>query len=141
VKNSGTIAIDFDGVVHQYITPWAGETVIPDLPVFGAAAAISAIRRDGYKVVIFSTRARHRAGADAIDAWLLKHEINVDGVTAEKPPAHLYVDDRALRFTGRWEEVLRVVTDYSLMRPWNRAPIVVPPAPSLWACIKEVFNV
>lgn len=33
-----TLAVDFDGVLHQYTTPWSNAATIPDPPVDGAIA-------------------------------------------------------------------------------------------------------
>ena len=33
-----------------------------------------------------------------IEDWLKEHDIEVDGMTAEKLPAEIYIDDRAFKF-------------------------------------------
>lgn len=111
-----TIAIDFDGVIHSYTSGWTGFDPI-DPPVVGARAAIAAMRAMGFQVIVFSCRAHDYRGLAGIVLWLHKHEITVDNVTAAKPHAEIYVDDRGWRFTGDWEEIVGLAR--AIPRPWN----------------------
>lgn len=124
-----TVAVDFDGVLHSYVSGWQGETVIPDPPVPGAIEWLDTLCND-YRVVIISSRARTWRGRLAIRKWLLKHAGSMwanpmnhgpgDGiidirVTSEKVPAHLYIDDRSYEFRGRFPS-----RDYiEAFRPWK----------------------
>jgi hypothetical protein len=100
-----TICLDFDGVIHSYQSGWQGEAVIADPPIHKVDVAIKKLRKD-YRVVVFSARCRSDEGVEAIRAWLAKHHIEVDDVCREKPPAHIYVDDRAVRFDGDWDQTI-----------------------------------
>lgn len=100
-----TICLDFDGVIHAHSKGWQGEAVIPDPPVHKVDLAIKELRKD-YRVVVFSARCRTDEGVEAIRAWLLKHNIEVDEVCRHKPPAHVYVDDRAVCFSGDWQQTI-----------------------------------
>ena len=40
-----TLCVDFDGVIHSYISGWKGADVIPDPPVPGAIEALYRIYR------------------------------------------------------------------------------------------------
>jgi hypothetical protein len=53
-----------------------------------------------------SSRCHTPEGRDAISHWLAKHGIEVDEVCEHKPPALMYVDDRAIPFRGDWDQVL-----------------------------------
>lgn len=106
-----TICLDFDGVVHSYLSGWHGETIISDPPIHRVEQAIRQLRKD-YRVVVFSARCRSDEGVEAIMDWLAKHEIEVDEVCRNKPPAHIYVDDRAVRFTGDWDETIAAIYDF-----------------------------
>lgn len=112
-----TVVFDFDGVIHSYRTPWVGPTVIPDAPVPGIAAAIAEIREAGYAVVVVSTRCAQPGGMVAIREYLHKNGIVVDGLRADKPPALVYIDDRALCFDGRPEKLLGKIKRF---KPWNK---------------------
>jgi hypothetical protein len=115
-----TIAVDFDGVLHSYSTPWIDADTIPDPPVDGAIAWLSEIEKK-FSVVIFTTRGKTLSGQRAVRHWL--HEngwasgMNAT-VTAEKPPALVYLDDRAMRFDGHFPSA----SEIHAARPWHRAP-------------------
>ncbi len=102
VRARRTICLDFDGVLHSYRSGWCGSEVIPDPPIHGTREAVARLRQQ-YRVVVHSARCRTEAGLRAVQHWLHKHEIAVDEVCEHKPPAHIYVDDRAVRFRGDWE--------------------------------------
>ena len=59
-----------------------------------------------YRVAVHSARCRTEAGRQAVANWLHKHDIIVDEVCEHKPPAYVYVDDRAIRFRGNWDILL-----------------------------------
>ena len=100
-----TVCLDFDGVVHSYRSGWRGPESIPDLPIHGTREAIARLR-EHFRVVIYSGRCRTEGGRKAIANWLAQHGIEVDEVCEHKPPALVYVDDRAIPFRGDWEQVL-----------------------------------
>lgn len=106
-----TICLDFDGVIHSYRSGWQGETVIPDPPMHGAKEAIRRLR-ERYRVVIHSARTSTDQGIEAVRLWLARHEIEVDDVCQHKPPAHVYVDDRAIAFNGEWEETIAAINEF-----------------------------
>lgn len=112
-----TVVFDFDGVIHSYTSGWKGESVIPDPPVPGIREAISDIRRAGYEVVIVSTRCATKEGYGAVRAWLIDNEIEVDGVKTEKPPAVVYIDDRAICFDGNPDNLLNKISGFE---PWYK---------------------
>lgn len=94
-----TVVFDFDGVIHSYSSGWKGDTAIPDPPFPGIREAIVDIRKK-YRVVVVSTRCASEEGKAAIKGWLAKYDIVVDDITKEKPPAVVYIDDRAICFDG-----------------------------------------
>lgn len=89
-----TIAIDFDGVLHQYDGYKNG--LIRE-PIAGAKEGVEALLQQGHKVVVFSTR-----DAFMINEWLAKYEFPDLEVTNIKKPFYVIVDDRAVRFDGVW---------------------------------------
>lgn len=112
-----TVVFDFDGVIHSYTSGWKGPSVIPDPPVPGIKEAISEIRAAGYEVVVVSTRCSSVQGQGSVRAWLLDHGIEVDAVKMEKPPAIVYIDDRAICFDGKPESLLGKI---QVFKPWNK---------------------
>lgn len=110
-----TIAIDFDGVIHKYSRGWADGTIY-DKPMEGAKTAMAQLVKKGFKVIIFTTRLSTRYSGkeeyiiiEEMFEWLekygFKQEIHFHDMTCEKPPAMVYIDDRAIRFTN-WRDIL-----------------------------------
>lgn len=112
-----TVVFDFDGVIHSYKSGWQGPTLIPDEPVKGIKEAIAEIRKAGYKVVVVSTRCETLIGMTAIQVYLEKHGIEVDRICKEKPPAIVYIDDRAICFDGDAGTLLEKIRNF---QPWNK---------------------
>lgn len=123
-----TIAVDFDGVIHSYVSGWKGAHVIPDPPVEGAIEWLwFAMQERDLKIVIYSTRASGWRGRRAIRNWFREHAPNhwhEDGggpglefieITAKKPPAVVYIDDRGYRFEGIFPKVEELLA----MKPWK----------------------
>jgi len=109
-----TICVDFDGVMNSYKSGYGPNyTVdhITDPPTPYCADAIK-ILRASYVVIIHSTRAVTDEGKQAIKDWLKKYDIVVDGIMAVKPPAMMYIDDRAIPFRGNWFETLEAVNNF-----------------------------
>jgi hypothetical protein len=138
-----TIAIDFDGVVHAYSRGWQGGALY-DPPVPGAIEALQRLIKTE-PTFIFTAREDLRAVA----TWLSDHGVPtvVDGVlnqphfwngrgevlvTNRKLPARVYVDDRALLFTGNWVDTLaRIET-----QPLNG--VVVDPLAATRAVVEQL---
>lgn len=109
------IAMDFDGVIHSYVSGWQGAATAGDPPVSGIAEAIAELRRE-YEVVVVSSRCLHEGGTQTVRDYLKKHGIAVDGITGEKVPALVYIDDRAITFNGRAEDLPKQVKAF---RVWH----------------------
>jgi hypothetical protein len=122
-----TIAVDFDGVLHRYDTPFIAPHVIPDGPVDGAIEWLFyAVQK--FDVVIFTTRGKTWRGRRAVRAWIKQHAdslwypspdtrgVEEITVTAVKPAALVYIDDRAWRFEGRFPKPQEVHD----AKPWHK---------------------
>lgn len=134
------LCLDFDGVLHSYSSGWRGAGNIPDPPVPGMVAFLNkAIER--FDVHIFSSRSHQRGGISAMQAWMwcaiadhfgcsyagdprdLDRAIAVRDALKyplEKPAAMISIDDRALCFTGNWNDFdpQRLLE----FKPWNKLP-------------------
>lgn len=125
-----TIAVDFDGVLNSYTSGWQGTSVLPDPPVEGAIEWLHTMIQK-FDVVIMSTRNWQRGGRKAMRAWLKKHAGTIWWESAglrgleeikfprKKPPALIYLDDRAVRFEG--PGTFPSVQDVHKLRPWNKS--------------------
>lgn len=134
-----TVVFDLDGVIHSYVSGWQGVDVIPDPPVPLIQEEIERIRKAGYKVVVVSTRCVNPAGMDAVKNYLDVNGIVVDEVLAEKPPALVYIDDRAIRFDGDPSGLLEQIQQF---HPWQEGgPLRGKlPAPTCRKCIAHVYE-
>jgi len=107
------VCIDFDGVIHGYSKGWADGSIY-DLPMEGAKEELGRLVSKGYKVIILTTRLNPEVNEDInleknkITKWLADNEINIEthyhDITAVKPIAGVYIDDRAIRFTN-WRDM------------------------------------
>lgn len=133
------VVFDFDGVIHSYKSGWNGADVILDPPVPGIGEEIDRIRAAGYRVVVVSTRCSEPAGMEAVKKYLDKHGIEVDDVAAEKPPAKVYIDDRAMLFDGNPKGLLKKIQQF---RPWQEGGPLrgKPPATNCRKCIAHVYE-
>ena len=90
-----TIAIDFDGVIHQYSKGFQGLDNAYDPPMPGVRNALDQLKLSGYRLIIVSSRP-----VPVIKEWLEKNEMSFyfDDVSNTKHPAKYYIDDHAIRF-------------------------------------------
>ena len=108
-----TIAVDFDGVIHRYSRGWQDGSIY-DIPVSGAKSTLKRLAKKGFKIVIFTIRVNPEMGDDVkvekekIEEWLksngFEKEVHYHEITALKPKASVYIDDRAIRFTN-WKDI------------------------------------
>lgn len=111
--NNKVVCIDFDDTIATYGS-WHGEgyALIEGEPIPGAKEAIKKLRNGGALVLIHSARCGFSGGMQAIVVWLNKYNIMVDGVSSNKPPADIYVDDKAVVYDGNWESTLRKINHF-----------------------------
>jgi len=102
------VCVDLNGVLDAY-AGWQGAEHF-DAPRPGARAFLLGLRERGYRIVVFTTRY-----APDVDAWLAAHALAdlVDEVTDRKPPAHVFVDDRAICFRGDFGSTLREIDAFA----------------------------
>lgn len=108
-----TVCLDFDGVLHSYRSGWCGAEIIPDPPIHGTREAVARLRQQ-YRIVVHSSRCHTEEGRRAVEGWLVKNDIIVDEVCEHKPPAHCYVDDRAVRFRGNWDDMIKEIGKFRM---------------------------
>lgn len=124
-----TIVFDFDGVIHRYSKGWQDGSIY-DKPVDGIKEVIEQLRNE-YKIVIVSTRSSTKEGKESILNWLKKYNIKVDDVLKEKPPAIMYIDDRAINFNGNCKTLIAKIKNF---KSWTEKSRKVCPC-----CGKEFF--
>jgi hypothetical protein len=111
--------IDLDLTIHKYSKGYQdGE--IYDGVFDGAKEAIDWLKRQGYEIVIFTTRASeqnskelggdHNEQIKKVKKYLKDNGIYFDKITAEKLAADFYIDDKAIHIpNGDWNTVLKVI--------------------------------
>ena len=131
IKRKKLLCVDFDGVLHSYMTPWQGADVVSDPPVDGAMEwLIDMELSEDYQVCIYSSRSRYRAGIRAMKEWVegwmghvdpqVYDQEQIDATLknlvflSQKPPAYLTIDDRAICFRG----VFPTIQDMDDFRLW-----------------------
>ena len=83
-------------------------------PIIGAKEKIKELRANGHYIIILSARnmatcnsnlgkVMKNVGKITLE-WLEKNEIEYDEIYFGKPNGDIYIDDRAVRFTG-WEKI------------------------------------
>lgn len=75
-KYKPIVSLDFDGVIHQYTTPWSRARTISDPPVPGALEFILACLPH-FRVAIHSSRSHQFLGIRAMKSWLRKWYLDI----------------------------------------------------------------
>ena len=111
------LLLDFDGVLHQYVSGWHGADKINDGPVPGAKEFVLEAT-EFFEVMIYSSRSLHPGGVAAMKEWLEKNGFPVGFLSfpTEKPPAFLTIDDRCICFEG----VFPAPEELRKFLPWNK---------------------
>lgn len=117
-----TIAVDFDGVLHSYTTPWSDAATIPDPPVDGAIEWLNEAVKQ-FAVFILTTRADQPGANHAVREWLVRNGFTGEvTITSKKVPALVYIDDRAWRFQGPGTfPPLDAIPGDPAFKPWNKS--------------------
>jgi len=113
------VAVDLDGTLLEY-DGWKGPAHFGK-PILGVVEALHELKKNGWAVVIWTTRRTDYA----LKAHLDKHEIPYDYInkhpwqppgTSHKITADVYLDDRAVRFDGKASGLARRIMDAI---PWT----------------------
>lgn len=104
------LAVDFDGVLHDPNNVKPGYKL--GQPIEGAAESMAKLKNQGAIICIHSVWADTEQKCEAISKWLRHFEIPYDFITNKKPIAHVYLDDKAVRFTS-WEQALKDISRYA----------------------------
>ncbi len=102
------ILIDLDGVLNEYRGNFQSD-YIPQISD-GAKEFLEKLSKS-FNIIIFTTRNKK-----LVSKWLIKYDINkfVCGVTNIKEPAFLYIDDRAVRFNGNYNDLYGEISNFKV---------------------------
>lgn len=110
-----TLCIDFDGVIHDHNLGFHDGTIYGD-PIEGSLESLKELSNK-YKIIIFTCKANPnrplvngKTGAELVWEWLEKYNVSqyISKVTAIKPVAAAYIDDKAIKFDN-WKQCMREV--------------------------------
>jgi hypothetical protein len=93
------LAIDFDGVIHDYKNPVEGKRM--GQPIEGTKNKLATFRMLGYTIIVHSLWGDKNG---IIGEWMKYYGIPYDEITNIKPNADYYIDDRAIKFAS-WKEI------------------------------------
>lgn len=117
-EEANTIAIDFDGVIHDDHLGWHDGTIYGE-PIDGSIEALHKLA-EKYTLVLFTAKAKPdrplvdgKTGTELVYEWLEKYKINhlFKEITSEKPRCLFYVDDKAIRFMD-WNKALLDIENF-----------------------------
>jgi len=103
------ILIDLDGVLNNYTK--FDEDVIPEIKQGAKEFIENLFNLDVYDLILFTTRNKILAVK-----WLINNDLDkyFKDVTNVKIPAHLYIDDRAIKFNGDYDKTLDEIKDFNV---------------------------
>ncbi len=111
------VGIDFDKVIHKCSKGYYDGTIY-DEPVEGAYEALEKLSKD-YTIIVYTCKAKPdrglvngKTGTELVWEWLKEQNMAqfVSKVTAEKPRARFYIDDKAIRFTD-WDSAFTMIEE------------------------------
>lgn len=116
-QDAKNIAIDFDGVIHNFDKGFHDGTCYGD-PLPGSLEALKKIS-ESYNIVIFTAKAKPsrplvngKTGTELVQEWLERHNVMqyVKDITAEKPRSQIYIDDKGYHFQN-WNDTLKYLKE------------------------------
>lgn len=115
-KDTNNIAINFDGVLHNFDKGFYDGTCYGE-PIEGSIEALKILSKK-YNIIIHSSKClpdrplvEGLTGREHIIKWLQKYNVlqYVKDVTHLKVRSKYYIDDKAIRFNNNWNEILKKV--------------------------------
>jgi|TARA_R110002124_G_scaffold255187_2_gene420844 phosphoheptose isomerase len=103
------LGIDFDGVIHKCSKGYYDGSIY-DVPVDSAYESLKKLAKK-YTIIVYTCKAKPdrglingKTGTTLVWEWLEKYDMSkfVNKVTAEKPRATCYIDDKGVEFSD-WE--------------------------------------
>lgn len=115
------VGVDFDGVIHKNSKGYFDGTIY-DEPIEGASEFLKKLSAK-YTVIIHTCKAKPdrglvsgKTGTELVWEWLKKHNLSeyVSKVTAEKPRALCYIDDKSVKFDGDWKQLEKEIYNFGV---------------------------
>lgn len=112
-SQNNNIAIDFDGVIHNFDKGYHDGTCYGE-PIEGSLEALKILSQK-YNIIIFSSKClpdrplvQGKKGKELIIGWLQKYDVlkYVKDITHIKVRAKYYIDDKGINFNNNWSKIL-----------------------------------
>ena len=112
-----TIALDFDGVIHNDTKGFYDGTIYGN-PIEGTKDALVELAKS-FKLVIYSCKSNPdrplingKTGTELIWEWLEQWNMKqyISDVVVNKPNALIYIDDKGLKFES-WRQTMRQINE------------------------------
>lgn len=100
------LACDFDRTIHDTDNPLPGRRM--GAPLLDAPEALQNLYDAGHTIIIHTLMATSDSGAQAVRDWMDYYGLPYHDVTAIKPKADWYIDDRAVHHTD-WATTLSTI--------------------------------
>lgn len=103
------LAIDFDGVIHDYKNPIKGRKM--GFVIDGTKQALENFKSRGDRIIVFTVWGGTEQGKKTIKDYMDYYNLPYDEITNIKPNCDAYIDDKAIRFVSWRETELKLSTD------------------------------
>ena len=121
-----TLALDFDGVIHDdYLRSAGGDDgdemydgTIYGEPFEGVEDALKELSKR-YRLIIYTCKANAarplvegKTGTELIKEWLIEYDLDkyISAIEFEKPHARYYIDDKGYRFEN-WKDTIEFLDE------------------------------
>lgn len=99
------LAIDFDGVIHDFKHPIKGRRM--GAPILGTKEALQDFKKRGHTIIVHTVWGDEK-GQKTIGDFMKYYGIPYDSITNIKPQADFYIDDKAIRFQD-WDSMMSYI--------------------------------
>jgi hypothetical protein len=100
------LAIDFDGVIHDFLHPIEGRKMGP--PIINTKHHLDLLHSQGHTIIVFSVWGGTTQGRQTIQKFMQYYQLPYNEITNIKPNTDFFIDDRAIHFTT-WEDVIKQI--------------------------------
>lgn len=102
-----TYCFDIDGTLCEVVD--APENYLAAQPILGVVTLLRELYAAGHTIYLYT--GRHMLRHEATVEWLRRHDVPCHHIFYGKPVADVYIDDRAIRFSGNEGELRRKLSE------------------------------